>query len=200
MRAQKIHLYLGLGLSIPLVIWCFTGAIFLLKPGYSNAYQSLSIKTYPLNTTINIHPESDWANINIVKTIIGTHLLVKGNKTQHLNYATSEPWEKPTKQQIEMLISDTIIENKRYGKITSIENYTAYTENGIAVTLNWKDLTLRQQGDDTKLINTLYKLHYLQWTSFKAGNLILGVAGLSCLTLLTSFGLFIYLRKLRDRS
>jgi len=42
---------------LPFAGWAVTGAIFFIKPGYGPAYESLSIKTYPLDKPLAINPE-----------------------------------------------------------------------------------------------------------------------------------------------
>ena len=62
------------------------------------------------------------------------------------------------------------------------------TSTGVRITLDWNTLGLRQSGNDTRWIDQLYQLHYLQWTGVRWLDRILGVAGLFLLAVMTVTG------------
>ena len=197
MKSRKLHKLIGLILVLPMLGWTFTGLVFFIKPGYQGAYEQLSVKTYPLSQPITIIPQDNWQEVRVVKTVLGEHLIVKANnKSQHLDPTTLLAMPEPTTLQLETLINDAFTDNQaRYGDIISTDGFTAKTNTGVEVVLNWSSLRLSQQGQDTQLINLLYQVHYLQWTPFKELNQVVGIFGLILLISLTVLGVRIYLKQ-----
>lgn len=195
MNNRKVHKIIGLVLVLPMLGWVITGLIFFIKPGYQGAYEQLAFKTYPLEQSFSVPADSNWQEAKLVKTILGRHLLVKSNgKVEHLDPDTLLPKEYPVKAQYKTLLDDAILSNQsRYGDVINIDDNVALTSTGIEIKLNWNSFRLSQQGQDTKLINLLYQIHYLQWSPFKGLNQILGILGLLLLITLTGFGIKIYL-------
>lgn len=181
---------------LPMLGWTITGLIFFIKPGYKEAYEQLALKTYPIEKQLIILPEKKWEEAKLIKTILGHHLLVRtGGKVEHLDPATLKEKDVPSSAQYKLLIEDALTSNEeRYGKIVTVSTNYVQTSTGIEIKLDWLNLKLRQTGDDTKLINLLYKIHYLQWTPFKDVNQFLGIIGLLLLMSLTVFGLKIYIK------
>ncbi|NVJ58823.1 MAG: PepSY domain-containing protein [Gammaproteobacteria bacterium] len=199
LKIRKLHRYLGLIMLLPMICWAITGTIFFIKPGYKNAYEMLKVKTYPLEQSITIPEHSSWQEVRVVKTILGLHLLVRSDgpqqKTMHLKADTLEPWLKPKEADIKRLIEDAFTGNQeRYGVIESFDDNTAVTSTKVRVNFNWDTLSLSQKGNDTDLINLIYKVHYLQWTPWDGVNQVLGVVGLLFLVTLSILGIRIYLR------
>lgn len=176
--------------------WTVTGLIFFLKPGYQSAYEQLAIKTYPLQRAFTIPAKNHWREARLIKSVLGYHLIVKTDTgTKHLDPLTLAPLPKPERQQLVQLLTDAFsINPSRYGKIESITGDNIVTSTGVNVTLYWDTMRLSQQGNDTKLINYIYQIHYLQWTPFKGFNQVIGIIGLALLLLLTIFGLKIYIQ------
>ncbi len=179
--------------------WIITGIIFFLKPGYQGAYEQVSVKTYPLTDAFLLPASEQWQAAKLIKTILGYHLIVNvEGESIHLDPTTFDKMPAPNKVQFKALLIDALAQNKtRYGNITQINlaSLEAVTDNNINVTLDWSNLKLRQQGDDTKRINLFYKIHYLQWTPNKTLNQIMGITGLLLLMLLTFLGIKLYLGK-----
>ncbi|MBU2879233.1 MULTISPECIES: hypothetical protein [Aliiglaciecola] len=195
MKSRRVHKVLGLLLVLPMIGWVITGLIFFIKPGYQDAYEQLAIKTYPLEQSFVIPNSTNWIEARVVKTILGHHLLVKtAQGFEHLDPVSYLPKTLSEQSEFHTLVNDAVLHNpQRYGNVVSSDGYKAKTNTGVEVNLNWNRLTLSQSGGDTKLINTLYKIHYLQWTPFKEFNQILGFSGLILLLLLTILGIKIYL-------
>jgi hypothetical protein len=109
MPTKRYHRILGIVLLLPLLGWALTGLVFFIKPGYSDAYQPLVIKTYPIDTSWTIDTAQQWQDLRLVKTILGTHLLVTtdGN-TKHLNPYTLQVKTLPSSDQLTVLIEDAI--------------------------------------------------------------------------------------------
>jgi hypothetical protein len=195
MKSKRIHRIIGLLLVLPVVGWTFTGIIFFIKPGYQAAYDQLAVKTYPLDKSFIIPKSKEWTEVRLLKTILGYHLLVKTDHGfEHLDPISLQSKETPKGLALISLFDDSFSnKSDRYGHVISSDDFNVVTSKGIEISLNWQRLTLQQSGKDTKLINTLYKIHYLQWTPYKSINQYMGIIGLILLMTLTIFGLKIYI-------
>ncbi len=199
MHLKKIHRVLGLVLLLPLIGWAATGLVFLVKPGYAEAYQGLLVRTYEIGAPVAIHPERGWDEVKVLRSILGLHLLVK-KSGQFRNYdiETSKAAPAPTEGQVRLLMQDAVSANpERYGAIGVIDGLRATTSTGITIELDWDTMALSQEGADRRIIESLYRIHYLQWTNWKGVNRVLGVAGIICLFSLSAFGVISYLRSPR---
>lgn len=178
---------------LPLFGWAITGFIFFLKPGYQGAYELLTIKTYPIDEPININPKLNWLEVKYFKTILGNHLLVKTSEGwQHLDPITLSVKQMPTENEIKALVIDAFSLNpNRYGQILSISKQAVVTDTSVTVSLDWNRLSLQQTGKDTSFIDSLYKIHYLQWTGIKLLDQILGLLGLILIIFLSSLGIIL---------
>jgi len=197
---KKLHQYLGLVMLAPFIAWAITGVFFFVKPGYKDAYASLSVKTYPLLNITPITPQENWQEIRWLRTILGEHLLVKTDKHwQQLNPTNLKTIEQQTEQQTRLLIEDAIQTNPaRYGKIESIDGQTVLMDSGVTINVNWPQMRLYQSGSDTDFINWMYKVHYLQWTGIQSVDRVLGIVGLGLVVLLAGLGLSMVIKRRRD--
>lgn len=182
---------------IPMICWALTGLIFFIKPGYSDAYESLTVKTYPLNQNIAIPNGANWTEARLIHSVLGGHLMVKtGGEVVHLDPSTLTEATLPDRSRLILIIEDALSQKaSRYGSIDTIDDTTAVTTTGIQITLNWNALTFTQLGFDRKVIDALYKVHYLQWTPWSNVNQALGALGLLFLLLLSGLGLKVYATK-----
>jgi len=198
-KSRKLHKIIGLILVLPMLGWTLTGLVFFIKPGYQSAYQQLAVKAYPLNQPVNVAPKADWQELKVVRSILGEHLLIKTtDKTLHLNPITLQEKAKPSEQALKSLLHDAFTQDsERYGNIVSVDELSVKTSTGVELTLDWNTLRLSQTGQDTKLINQLYKIHYLQWTGHKGVDQVLGIFGLILLILLTVLGVRVYIKQRR---
>ena len=196
MKSRRIHRLIGLILVLPMLGWTITGLIFFIKPGYKDAYEQLAVKTYPLDRPFTVNPNNNWEEVRLIKTILGYHLLVKANgQVKHLDPVSLKVKSNPTQSQYKTLVEDAFSNNiERYGDVVSIDGSSAQTSTGVYVTLDWSSLRLSQKGNDTKLINLFYKVHYLQWSPYKGVNQVLGIMGLLLLITLTMFGVRLYVK------
>jgi hypothetical protein len=193
MGVRRLHRLIGIVMLLPLFGWAATGLIFFLKPGYEGAYDLPQIKTYPMEEQISIPPDSAWLEARYLKTVLGTHLIVRNTQGwKQLDPRTLEARKKPTADEIRTLMTDAFSKNAaRYGEIKEINGETAVTNTGVRVTLNWDRMSLQQRGKDTDLIDGLYKVHYLQWTGVKWMDMALGIVGLALITMLSLLGLLL---------
>lgn len=166
MFSQRWHRYLGYVLVAPLLLWAATGAVFLYKPGYAGAYEQLSVHSNGKHC-IGVAPRpGPWQELRLISSVLGCHQLQKlQGAWQHLQVDGTQ-W-RPSVDEIGTLLTGVIDHNRaRYGQIEALEQvgdrWIATTSTKVELTLNWADLSVRQQGRDSRLINTLYKIHYLQ--------------------------------------
>ena len=194
---RRLHRAAGLVMLLPLIAWAATGVVFFTKPGYGAAYDVLPIRTYPLENTITLRPDPAWREVRHLRTILGVHLLARTDKGWiHLDPITLQPAAAPRDEDVRRLLADAFTVNpQRYGHIVSLAGGTATTDTGAVITFDWNRLTLQQRGRDTDRIDRLYKIHYLQWTGQKTVDKVLGLAGLVLLTVLTTLGARLALRK-----
>jgi len=200
MDSAKIHKYLGLTLLLPILAWVITGVVFIIKPGYSGAYDQISVKTYAQEISDQqLLPQNQgaWQEIRVLHTVLGKHVLQKREGVwQHFNGHTGQLWKRPSNQELLVLLQDAILANpERYGDSLRVEKGSFVSNTDVRFLVDWNTLSIRQTGRDTDFINALYRVHYLQWTDNKLVDKYLGVTGLLLLLLLAAYGLALYLRK-----
>ena len=184
---------------LPFITWAITGVFFFIKPGYSAAYEKLSISTYPSISTLVLPLDNQWSEIKRLKSVVGEHLLVREKDIwTHINPATMEIVKTPSEQQIVLLIDDAIKGNlERYGEVTSLNTLTATTSTEVNITLNWQKMSLHQKGSDTEFISLMYQIHYLQWTGIKAIDNVLGIIGLALVIILAFMGILLSFKRVK---
>ncbi len=196
LSTRALHRVVGLILVLPMLGWSATGLIFFFKPGYTDAYAQLSPRTYPLETIDVPPPRQQWEDLRLLRTVLGYHLLARSAEgPEHLDPATMEPRALPTAQAMAQLVDDAIAARReRYGTVVKVDGTVVTTSTGVEIGVDWANLRLSQQGADTRLINALYRIHYLQWSGSDGVNRILGIAGLLLVAGLTLLGLRVFLR------
>ena len=196
--SKKLHRLIGLAIAAPLLLWALTGIVFLVKPGYAGAYDQLSPKRYEIRDTVGFLPAKGWREIKLFRTVLGDHLIVNdGGSWRHLDPATLQDRPPPSEKELKALIGDAITsDSERYGNIVNVQSGKVSTDTGVEITLDWSRVELAQHGRDTRLINTLYKIHYLQWLGEQKADKALGILGLLLLFALLASG-FIMVRKHR---
>ena len=197
MQTRKVHRVIGIILLIPFVGWAITGLVFFIKPGYTGAYEVLTPKFYPINNQLLISENPNWLEVRYLRTILGDHLLVRTDSGwMNLNLNDKRPRSAATNDEIRRLVQDAFSMNpKRYGQIVSVNGNTVTTDTGVVVTIDWNRMSLQQTGKDTKWIDSLYRIHYLQWTGIKSIDRILGVTGITLVLVLTGLGACLAFRR-----
>ena len=197
MPATKTHRIVAVTVAIPILLWSLTGIVFLTKPGYGAAYETLLPKTHTMPAALSVEPKAHWNEVRLFRTILGDHLMVRqGQSWQHLDPATGKKKPSPSEEDITLLVGDAISATlDRYGRIIAFNSGSITTDTGIEITLDWNRMRLSQQGRDTRLIDLLYKIHYLQWLGKKKPDKILGILGLFLLIVLFGTGLGLLLGK-----
>ena len=196
MITRKQHRLLGGILLLPFIAWSLTGVFFLVRPAYEQAYSVLSPKTYSADQ-INISAQPEWQEMRLLKTVLGLHLLVKQEGGwQQLDPDSLEVRATPVESDVVSFVEDAISQDTlRYGELLPGESDPFRTSTGVTIAVNWDSLSLYQQGLDTRWIDRIYRIHYLQWTGIAFLDTILGVAGLLLLLLITATGSAMLLRR-----
>ena len=197
MTVRRLHRLIGMTMLLPFVGWAATGFVFFVKPGYGAAYESLPLRMYALDQAITIASRPEWREVRLMKTILGTHLLVRTDAGwSHLDPLTLQPAAAPTDEQMRALIGDAVATRaERYGNVARVSGNSAFTDTGARITLDWTRMTLQQRGRDTDRIDALYRVHYLQWTGSPIFDKILGFVGLAALVTLTVVGATLAFRR-----
>ncbi len=194
---HSTHRILGLVLLLPICGWVLTGFVFFVKPGYEAAYGGLHVRQYRLEGFSIPPPRPDWLDERVMRTVLGNHLLVRTDSGPvQLDPTTSLIRPLPDEATIRRLVDDAIaLERARYGEIKSVERHSGdapsasiITTTEVKINLGWATLGLQQSGRDTRRIDTLYRIHYLQWTGVRAVDRVLGVIGLASLFALAVLG------------
>jgi hypothetical protein len=190
MKTRGLHRIIGLVMLLPLIGWAITGALFFLKPGYSDAYETLQVKAYPYETEVRFLPDPSWIETRFVRTILGEHLLARTSEGWlHLDPRSFRPLPEPSAEDVRALVDDAISQHSaRYGRIVSVTGSAAITDTRIRIEVDWKRLALSQRGPDTDRIDAFYRVHYLQWTGSKSIDRVLGAIGILLLFALSGLG------------
>lgn len=202
---------------MPLLVWVITGLVFLFKPGYGQAYQPLHIKQYPLPPLPALSLPESWQNLRVVRSVVGLHFLASDGQAP-VHYFLPMPMQGavdtrqplqvaelsagvPLPIQVERLVSDAIESNpSRFGQVVAYEHPVAETSTGVKITVDWLNLSLRQQGQDTRFINALYKAHYMQWWGVSWLNQAFAVLVLGLLVTLSVIGVMLMMKAKRKNS
>ena len=202
LKIRRFHRIIGMIMIVPFLGWALTGLVFFIKPGYTEAFEILSIKTYGNQEPFLVPTNSNWLEVRMLKSVLGNHLLVKTiDGWDHLNPTTLDTLALPSKQDIRRLVEDAISVNpQRYGNIVTVTKNHIETDKNVTIQLDWSQMLLSQKGRDTALINTMYKIHYLQWTGIKIVDRVLGLLSLGLICILAIFGvLLLYFRRASRR-
>ncbi len=196
LSTRTLHRVVGLLLVLPMLAWSVTGLVFFFKPGYTDAYAPLNLRTYPLESVPLPQPLQQWEDLRLLRTVLGYHLLARSAEgLVHLDPVTMQPRALPAAPALAQLVDDAIATRReRYGAVVKVDGTVVTTSTGVEIAVDWANLRLSQQGADTRLINALYRVHYLQWSGSDFFNRVLGVAGLLLVATLTVLGLRVYLR------
>jgi hypothetical protein len=193
----RIHKWLGALLLLPLLGWSLTGAIFLIKPGYGDAYTPLTPRYYSLQGWQMAQVGPAWEEFRLARTVLGLHLLARdteGWRQYDPVSLTLRPL--PAPEDVIRLLEDAItVDPDRYGSQVIYEGGDYLSETGVRLSLDWHTLALQQFGRDRALIDTLYNVHYLRWTGNRNVDNVLGTLSLFCLALTSLLGAQLLLRK-----
>lgn len=187
---HRKHRIVGITLLLPFVAWALTGIFFLVRPGYQQAYEQIPVRRYELAASLPTAIDPQWQELRYFRSILGDHLLAHTDgQWQHLNAVTGEPWPLPETEELRRFLEDAIGFNpERYGTIVHVERNQAQTDTGVAIEVHWDSAAIRQTGRDTRWIDRIYSLHYLQWTGIYLIDRVFGVGMLFLLIYMTISG------------
>jgi hypothetical protein len=203
-----MHRVLGVVLVLPLLLWTVTGLVFLVKPGWSGAYEALSaFDERPVDLGGLVPParlgEPQATRIDLVSTAIGPvyRMTLPGGETRIVEASSGVALSPLTPQAGERIALDAASRasaRERYGTVKAVrEEASAIAvdfEGGATVSVGRTDLALSQSGSDTALIDALYRMHYLQWTGVAALDRTLELAAIGGTWGLAALGLLLLRR------
>jgi len=197
MTPRSVHRALGITMLVPLLAWAVTGAIFFIKPGYGGAYESLAVRTYPLTTALSVPPTAEWREVRYLRTVLGDHLIARtASGWQQFDPVSLRARPAPSDEDLRRLVTDAFSANPtRYGQIAAVGGPVITTTTGVKVTFDWNRLSLAQRGRDTDRIDTIYSVHYLQWTGIESVDKVVGGLGLLCLVALSAAGVRLLVKR-----
>lgn len=180
-----------------MLAWMITGFIFFIKPGYDEAFEMPQIKSYPVKDTLIVIPNPEWKSAKLIRTILGNHLIASTSEgLKNIDPFSNKEIPEPAFDEIKILLDDALSVNaSRYGSVKDFNDGYYLTSTGVKITFDWNSLLIAQSGSDTEIINTFYKIHYLQWTGFELVDKVLGFAGLLLIGFLTFFGTMLLFKK-----
>lgn len=175
---------------LPFIAWSLTAVFFLVRPSYDEAYERPTVQLYPAQSAYTIPVNENWLEARYFNTILGQHLIVRqAEGWRHLHADSLREWTLPSEQELSLLLTEAIAANtQRYGELTSIDGNRATTSTGVELTLDWTTLNISQYGRDTRWIDRIYSIHYLEWTSIQWVDQLLGLIGLLLLMFITYTG------------
>jgi len=192
-KVRRLHRWIGIVLLLPFLGWAATALVFFFKPGYGPAYEGLAVKLLPLGEVQTPVVDPLWLEYRLLRTILGHHLLVRtAEGPQHLHLDGS-PWQ-PGTEDVRRLLTDATEDKPRYGDLQEVAATQVTTSTGVVIQVNWERMSLYQMGNDTRLIDRIYKVHYLQLTGWKTFDQVTGVVGLALLVLMAITGCRLLLR------
>lgn len=193
-------------MAVPLLLWGFTGLLFQIKPGWTGAYETLEVAHPEAALPGNVIDPGELltdstSRLELLDTALGpVYVLREADGTSRIVDALGGETLSPLSEaQARAVVLDAVSQSsvpQRYGEIaeSKLEEKTAtLTFNGKArVTIDRYTLELSQSGPDTHRIDTLYRIHYLQWTGRKGLDRFLGLAGILLLWGLAFAGLWLF--------
>jgi len=135
-------------------------------------------------------PKVEWQAVAITRSILGSHYRVKiNNQWQHIDPLNNQYKSEPDTRSVIKLLQDAVKHNPaRYGSVLTYQEGVAFTDTKVKLMFDWSRLSLRQQGADSRIFNTMYDIHYLRWTGNKTFDLWFGYIGLGLLVLMALTG------------
>lgn len=205
---RRVHRILGAVLVLPLLLWTATGLLFLVKPGWSGAYEPLSaIDDAPVEldglVPLADLEQGDVTRVDLVSTALGPVFRVElaGGETRLVEASSGRalsPLTPEAGERIAVAAAARAGARERYGAVTAVREETSAIavdfEGGATVHVSRTDLALSQSGSDTAFIDALYRVHYLQWTGVGALDRTLELAAIAGTWGLAGLGLVLLRR------
>jgi len=175
---------------LPFIAWSTSAVFFLVRPGYDEAYERPNVRQYPAQSAYTIPVNENWLETRYFNTVLGEHLIVRQlDGWRHLHADSLQEWVLPSQSQVSLLLEEAIAANaRRYGELISVDGNQATTDTGVELSLDWTTLSISQSGRDSRWIDRIYSIHYLQWTGIELIDNLLGLVGLFLLMTITYTG------------
>jgi hypothetical protein len=212
---RRIHRALGAVLVVPLVVWTATGLLFLVKPGWSGAYEPLSAFRDERLDLASLVPLSSLSaciagasSVEVGSTALGpVYRIHRPELGARLVDAVSGEVLPPLDANAGALVAADAASRaraaERYGTILEARKdgdaIVVRFAGGAEVRVGRSDLALAQRGRDTALIDLLYRVHYLEWTGSPAVDRVLELAAIAGTWALAGIGIWL-LRRPRAES
>jgi hypothetical protein len=208
-RARRVHRVLGALLVLPFLLWTGTGLLFLVKPGWSGAYEMLSaFRAEPLETAGLVAlaelPVPQPARVEVATTALGPVFRVTAaDGARHLVDARTGALLSPLAREPAVAVALDAAARaaavERYGAPKDVhedaDEIAVTFSGGATVHVGRNDLALRQSGADTARIERLYRIHYLQWTGVEGVDRVLVVLAIVFTWVLAALGLSLLRRQ-----
>jgi hypothetical protein len=215
---RPLHRVLGLVLLIPFLLWTATGLMFLLKPGWTPAYEMLdAFQPTALDLGAVLPPaqmlrqagiEGAPTRIELGQTALGPMYRVRlWEGGTALADARSGRLQSPVSEVQAKVIAESAAARasarERYGAVLRARTVSDAVEvefaGGAVVTVGRSDLSVTQRGPDTDWIDRLYRIHYLQWTGHKGFDRALAISAIAATWVLSIVGALLFLRSSAQR-
>jgi hypothetical protein len=196
---------------LPLLIWTASGLLFLVKPGWSGAYEPLTaFQDRPLDpgalVAISSLTVAELARVELAATALGPVYRVTDTKGSRVlvdarTGALLSPLTREAAMAVAIDAASRSSAQDRYGAPTSADQdervISVAFAGGAVVEVGRNDLSLQQRGPDTDRIDLLYRAHYLQWTGVEALDRTLAVLGIVGTWALAALGVYLLRRSAR---
>jgi len=199
---NRRHYCTGIILLLPFLAWSMTGIFFLVRPGYEEAYERVPVRQYSLPQSLPVPIQPHWKEVRYFRSVLGEHMIVRDQSGwHHLHAETGEVWPLPSGDELKTLLEDAFVFNPdRYGNVVSVDDNLVRTDTGVELSVNWPTLGISQNGRDSRWIDRIYSIHYLEWTGYYITDRILGLGGLALLIYMTYTGALMVIGKQSLRS
>lgn len=191
-RARFLHRVLGLVLVAPLLAWSATGLLFLVKPGWTGAFEPLdAMSPKPLSPSAFVSPNdlplpTPMTRLELGATALGPVYRIRMGEETQLFDARSGRKLSPLDERAAAAVARDAARRSarpaRYGDpvettLQASQAKVRFSE-GVVVAVGRSDLSLSQSGPDTDWINRFYALHYLRWTGVRLLDQVVAVVAL----------------------
>jgi uncharacterized iron-regulated membrane protein len=204
---SRIHRWLAIVLVVPLVIWSITGVLFHLKPGWSRAYDMLSIDR-PLDALPANPPDAiataaggTIIHLELTNTALGPLYRVATTAGTVLLDASLHRRSPLSLEDARTLAADAVAHSPHaadYGTLRDARidrNTVRLAFEHANVDIDRDSALLVQRGRDTDRIDWLYRLHYLSWTGNRTLDKLLAIVGLALIWVVMIPGLVLFVRR-----
>lgn len=213
MVTRRLHRLLGVALVAPFLAWTATGLLFLVKPGWRGAYESLDAfrdeAFDPMGlapfSIVSAKPGEPGAAVRVEMGTTGLGLVyrVHGSDGTRLVDARTgsviSPLDRDAATKVAVDATSRARAVERYGAVRESredgDTIEVAFEGGAVVRVGRSDLSLAQSGADTSRIDLLYRLHYLQWTGVAAIDRPLALAAIGGTWILAALGLRLFRKR-----